>query len=64
MDIRALRYFIEVVKRHSFTKAAEALYVTQPTISKMVRQLEENWPPADPARGPQLPAHRRRPRHL
>ncbi|OQS44764.1 LysR family transcriptional regulator [Chromobacterium haemolyticum] len=41
MDIRALRYFIEVVKRQSFTKAAEALYVTQPTISKMVRQLEE-----------------------
>ncbi|CAM4074457.1 LysR family transcriptional regulator [Kerstersia similis] len=41
MDIRALRYFIETVKRASFTQAAEALYVTQSTISKMVRQLEE-----------------------
>jgi DNA-binding transcriptional LysR family regulator len=41
MDIRALRYFVEVVKRHSFTKAADALFVTQPTISKMVKQLEE-----------------------
>ncbi|RQO76397.1 LysR family transcriptional regulator [Aquitalea sp. FJL05] len=41
MDVRALRYFVEVVKRHSFTKAAEALFVTQPTISKMVKQLEE-----------------------
>ncbi|OWY39862.1 LysR family transcriptional regulator [Xenophilus sp. AP218F] len=41
MDIRALRYFVELVKRHSFTKAAEALFVTQPTISKMVKQLEE-----------------------
>ncbi|CUA86514.1 DNA-binding transcriptional regulator, LysR family [Gulbenkiania indica] len=41
MDIRALRYFIEVIRRESFTRAAEALFVTQPTISKMVRQLEE-----------------------
>lgn len=41
MDIRALRYFVEVVKRQGFTAAAEALFVTQPTISKMVRQIEE-----------------------
>ncbi|KZE31805.1 LysR family transcriptional regulator [Crenobacter luteus] len=41
MDIRGLRYFTEVVRRQSFTRAAEALYVTQPTISKMVRQLED-----------------------
>ena len=41
MDIRALRYFVELVKCHSFTKAADALFVTQPTISKMVKQLEE-----------------------
>ncbi len=41
MDIRALRYFVEVVKRQGFTAAADALYVTQPTISKMVRQIEE-----------------------
>lgn len=40
MDIRALRYFVEVVKRQGFTAAADALFVTQPTISKMVRQLE------------------------
>lgn len=41
MDIRGLRYFIEVVRRQSFTRAAEGLFVTQPTISKMVKQLEE-----------------------
>lgn len=41
MDIKALRYFIEVVRRQSFTRAADALFVTQPTISKMVKQLEE-----------------------
>ena len=41
MDLRALRYFIEVVRQNGFTRAAEALYVTQPTISKMVKQLED-----------------------
>ncbi len=40
MDVRALRYFVEVVRQQSFTRAAEQLYVTQPTISKMLRQLE------------------------
>ncbi|WP_028535458.1 LysR family transcriptional regulator [Paludibacterium yongneupense] len=41
MDIRALRYFAEVVRQQSFTRAADALFVTQPTISKMMKQLEE-----------------------
>lgn len=41
MDIRSLRYFVETVRLNSFTQAAESLHVTQSTISKMVRQLEE-----------------------
>ncbi|WP_415857963.1 LysR family transcriptional regulator [Erwinia tracheiphila] len=41
MDVRALRYFVEVVRQQSFTRAAEQLYVTQPTISKMPKQLED-----------------------
>ena len=41
MDIRALRYFVEVVRTSSFTRAAEQLFVTQPTISKMVKSLED-----------------------
>ncbi|MFC3913381.1 LysR substrate-binding domain-containing protein [Pseudaeromonas sharmana] len=41
MDIRALRYFAELVQQQSFTRASEKLFVTQPTISKMVRSLEE-----------------------
>jgi DNA-binding transcriptional LysR family regulator len=41
MDVRALRYFCEVVRQQSFTRAAERLFVTQPTISKMMRQLED-----------------------
>lgn len=41
MDLRALRYFTEVVQQNSFTRAAESLHVTQPTISKMVKALED-----------------------
>ena len=41
MDLRALRYFVEVVRQNGFTRAAEHLHVTQPTISKMVKALED-----------------------
>src|SRR5471032_2609800 len=41
MDLRSLRYFVETVRLNSFTQAAETLHVTQSTISKMVRQLED-----------------------
>jgi DNA-binding transcriptional LysR family regulator len=41
MELRALRYFVEVVRQQSFTAAAERMFVTQPTISKMVKALED-----------------------
>jgi DNA-binding transcriptional LysR family regulator len=41
VDIRHLKYFIEVTRFKSFTRAADHLFVTQPTISKMIRNLEE-----------------------
>lgn len=40
MDIKHLQYFIEVSRLRSFSKAAEHLYITQPTMSKMIRNLE------------------------
>lgn len=43
MDIRALRYYVEVVNQQSFTKAAARLHLTQPTVSKMVQTLEQNF---------------------
>lgn len=42
MDIRHLQYFIEVARFQSFTKAAEHLFISQPTISKMIKNLEED----------------------
>ncbi|WP_459618062.1 LysR family transcriptional regulator [Bordetella sp. 2513F-2] len=40
-NLRALRYFVETVRTASFTQAARTSFVTQSTVSKMIRQLEE-----------------------
>ncbi|RUT43799.1 LysR family transcriptional regulator [Paenibacillus anaericanus] len=41
IDIRQLQYLIEVARLKSFTKAADALFITQPTISKTIKGMEE-----------------------
>lgn len=41
MDFRILRYFLTVAKEQSFTKAAEQLHITQPTLSRQLAELEE-----------------------
>ncbi len=41
MEFKQLRSFVVVVKYQSFTKAAEQLYLSQPTISTHIRMLEE-----------------------
>jgi len=41
MDIRQLRYFCSVVHAGSFTKAAEQLGITQPSLSQQIRALEK-----------------------
>ena len=41
MEIRTLRYFLAVAREENMTKAAEILHVTQPTLSKTLRTLED-----------------------
>ncbi|WP_340373639.1 LysR family transcriptional regulator [Peribacillus sp. FSL E2-0218] len=40
MDIKHLQYFIEVTNFNNFTRAADHLFITQPAISKMIKNLE------------------------
>ena len=40
MELRVLRYFLEVAREENITAAAESLHITQPTLSKQLMDLE------------------------
>ena len=41
MEIRTLRYYLAVAREENMTRAAEQLHVTQPTLSKALKSLED-----------------------
>lgn len=41
MELRTLRAFVEVVRHGGFTEAAKVVFATQSTVSKAVKQLED-----------------------
>lgn len=43
MNLLSLKYFIAITEYSSFTKAAEHLYVTQPTLSRQIADLEDEF---------------------
>ena len=41
MELRELKYFLAVAREQSISKAAEALFVTQPNLSRQIQNLEK-----------------------
>ena len=42
IETRLLNYFLTIAREQNITRAAEALHLTQPTLSKQIKELEEH----------------------
>ncbi|MDL2248696.1 LysR family transcriptional regulator [Tyzzerella sp. OttesenSCG-928-J15] len=42
MDFRELNYIIALAKHQNVTKAANSLYISQPTLTKFIQNLEKD----------------------
>lgn len=41
MELKHLKYFVEIAEQKSMRKAADRLYVTQPTLTRAMQNLED-----------------------
>ena len=41
MELRTLQYFLTVAREENITRASEVLHITQPTLSRQMKQLAE-----------------------
>lgn len=43
MKIRVLQYFLAVAREQSILRTAESLFISQPTLSRQLKELEEEF---------------------
>lgn len=43
MELRMLKYFLTVAEEQNITRAAEKLHITQPTLSRQIRDFEDSF---------------------
>ena len=43
MELRVLNYFLTVVREGNFSRAAEKLHLSQPTLSRQIKDMEEEY---------------------
>ena len=53
MELKEARYILAIARHQSIGKAAESLYISQPSLSKYLKNLEERL--GAPLRKPLLP---------
>lgn len=41
MELRVLQYFLAVAREQNISAAAQSLHLTQPTLSRQLKELEE-----------------------
>ena len=44
MELRVLQYFLAIAREETILGAAERLHMTQPTLSRQMKELEEDSP--------------------
>lgn len=54
MELRVLKYFLVVAQEENFTRAAQKLHLSQPTLSRQLHDLEEEYGKHDPAKYQEL----------
>ncbi|AWP46614.1 hypothetical protein CCS05_06645 [Levilactobacillus brevis] len=43
MELRTLHYYLAVTQYHTISRAAKALHISQPALSRQLSDLEKNW---------------------